>query len=82
MGFPGSSAVINLPAVQEIWVPALSQEDALEKELATHASMLAWEIPWTEVLTNSCEEKRSEKQRKKGLIYPFECRVPKNSQER
>ena len=44
LGFPGSSAVINLPAVQEIWVPALSQEDALEKELATHFSILAWEI--------------------------------------
>ena len=33
-------------------------------------------------LTNSCEMKRSEKQRKKGKIFPFECRVPKNSQER
>ena len=33
-------------------------------------------------LTNSCEEKRSEKQRRKGKIYPFECRVPKNSKER
>ena len=33
-------------------------------------------------LTNSCEKKRSEKQRIKGKIYPFECRVPKNSKER
>ena len=33
-------------------------------------------------LTNSCEKKRSEKQRSKGKIYPFECRVPKNSKER
>ena len=33
-------------------------------------------------LTNSCEKKRSEKQRKKGKIFPFECRVPKNSKER
>ena len=33
-------------------------------------------------LTNSCEKKRSEKQKKKGNIYPFECRVPKNSKER
>ena len=31
---------------------------------------------------NSCEKKRSEKQKKKGKIYPFECRVPKNSKER
>ena len=33
-------------------------------------------------LTNSCEKKRSEKQRRKGKIYPFECRVPKNTKER
>ena len=33
-------------------------------------------------LTNSCEKKISEKQRRKGKIYPFECRVPKNSKER
>ena len=32
-------------------------------------------------LTNSCEKKRSEKQRRKGKIYPCECRVPKNSKE-
>ena len=33
-------------------------------------------------LTNSCEKKRSKKQRKKGKIYPFECRISKNSKER
>ena len=33
-------------------------------------------------LTNSCEKKRREKQRRKGKIYPFECRVPKNSKVR
>ena len=33
-------------------------------------------------LTNICEKKRSKKQRGKGKIYPFECRVPKNSKER
>ena len=33
-------------------------------------------------LTNSCEKKRREKQRRKGKIYPFECRVPKNTKER
>ena len=31
-----------------MWVPSLGQEDSLEKELATHSSILAWEIPWTE----------------------------------
>ena len=35
-----------------------------------------------EGFTNSCEKKRSEKQRRKGKIGPFECRVPKNSKER
>ena len=33
-------------------------------------------------LTNNCEKKRSEKQMRKEKIYPFECRVPKNSKER
>ena len=33
-------------------------------------------------LTNSCEKKRREKQRRKGMIYPFECRVSENSKER
>ena len=35
-----------------------------------------------EVLTNSCEKKRSKRQRRKGKIYPFECRVPKKSKGR
>ena len=35
-----------------------------------------------EGLTNTCEKKRSKKQRRKGKIDPFECRVPKNSKER
>ena len=36
--------VKNLPAVQEIWVRLLGREDPLEKEIATHSSILAWEI--------------------------------------
>ena len=40
--------VKNLPAMQEMWVRALGCEDPLEKEMATHSSILAWEIPWTE----------------------------------
>ena len=40
--------VKNLPAMQEIWIQALGQEDLLEKEMATHFSILAWEVPWTE----------------------------------
>ena len=34
--------------MQEIWVQSLGREDPLEKEMATHFSILAWEIPWTE----------------------------------
>ena len=34
--------------MQETWVHSLGQEDALEKEMATHTSILAWEVPWTE----------------------------------
>ena len=38
----------NLPAKHEMRVLSLGQEDPLEKEVATHSSILAWEIPWTE----------------------------------
>ena len=40
--------VKNLPAVQETWVRSLGWEDPLEKEMATHSSILAWKISWTE----------------------------------
>ena len=40
--------VKNLPAMQETWVRSLGQEDPLEKELATHSSILGWRIPQTE----------------------------------
>ena len=40
--------VNNLPAMQETWVQSLGPEDALEKGMATHSSILAWKIPWTE----------------------------------
>ena len=45
MGFPGNSVVKNLPAMQEMRVQSLVLEDPLEKEMATHYSILAWEIP-------------------------------------
>ena len=38
----------HLPAMQETWVQSLGQEDPLEKEMATHSSILTWRIPWTE----------------------------------
>ena len=47
-GFPGNSAVKNLPPKQETQVQPLGQEDPLEKEMATYSSILVWRIPWTE----------------------------------
>ena len=43
-----AQTVKNLPAVQETQIHPLGQEDPLEKEMATHSSILAWRIPWTE----------------------------------
>ena len=48
MGFPGGTVVKNPPAMLEMWVRSLGQEDPLEEGMATHSSILAWEIPWTE----------------------------------
>ena len=42
--------VKRLPAVWETWVRSLGQEDPLEKEMATHSSILSWRIPWMEEL--------------------------------
>ena len=39
---------LGLPAMWETWVRSLGWEDPLEKEMATHSSVLAWRIPWTE----------------------------------
>ena len=120
----------RLPPVRETWVRFLGRKDPLEKEMATHSSILAWRIPWMEKpsrlqstglqrvghdwatsphlafiggrdqyhlqekemqkdkmvvwggLTNSREKKRSERQGRKGEIYPSECIVLKNSKER
>ena len=43
-----AQTVKRLPAMQETWVQSLGQEDPLEKKMAIHSSILAWEIPWTE----------------------------------
>ena len=48
----GASLIVksikNLPAMQQTWVPSLGWEDPLEKGTATHSSILAWRIPWTQ----------------------------------
>ena len=43
-----AQTVKNLPAMQETWIQSLAQEDPLEKGVASHCSILAWRIPWTE----------------------------------
>ena len=52
ISLPGASLVVqtvkNLPAMQETQVQSLGQEDPQEQEMATHASIPAWRIPWTE----------------------------------
>ena len=43
-----AQSVKNPPVMQEMWVQSVSREDPLEKEMATHSSICAWRIPWTE----------------------------------
>ena len=52
VGFPGGSVVKNLPAMQQLRVRFLGQEDPLEKEMVTLSSILAWEILWTRNLAD------------------------------
>ena len=47
-GYQKSQRLKRLPAMRETWVRSLSREDPLEKEMATHSSIPAWRIPWTE----------------------------------
>ena len=57
--FQVAQKVNNLSAMQETRVQSLGQEDPLEKEMATHSSLLIWRIPWTEEpgrLQGSCKE--------------------------
>ena len=47
-GFSVAQMVKHQPAMRETWVRSLGREDPLEKEMATHSSILAWKIPWME----------------------------------
>ena len=59
--------VKNPPAKQEMRVQSLGQEDPLEKEMATHSSILAWEIPWTE----EPGELQSRGSKRVGTVFVF-----------
>ena len=78
--FKGLDRIDRLP--EELWTEVCNIVKeagikAIAKKRSAKGKMVAWGG-----LTNSCEKKRNERQRRKGKIYPFECRVPKNSKER
>ena len=55
---PGGFVVKNLPAMQEMWVWSQGGEDPLEMEMATHSSILAWEIPWRSLVGYSPQDSK------------------------
>ena len=67
----------HLPAMWETWVQSLGQEDPLEKEMATHSSILAWRIPWTEELGELQSTGRKELDTTERLHFHFDedCQV-------
>ena len=79
--FKGLDLIDRVP--EELWtkVPDMVQETGI-KTIPTKKKCKKSKMAVCGGLTNSCEKKGSEKQRRKGKIYPFECRIPKNSKER
>jgi len=63
----------HLPAMWETWVRSVGREDPLEKEMATHSSILAWRIPWTEELGGLQSMGRKESDTTERLHYHFLC---------
>ena len=64
-----------LPAVWETWVQSLGQEDPLEKEMATHSSILAWRTPWMEELGGLQSTGRKESDTTERLHFHFLCQM-------
>ena len=62
-----------LPAMQETWVRSLGQEDPLEKEMASHSSLLAWRIPWTEKPGGLQSTESQSQTRLSDLTFTFTC---------
>ena len=65
----------HLPAMWETWVRSLGQEDPLEKEMATHSSILAWRIPWTEELGELQSTGRKESDTTERLYFLFHIKL-------
>ena len=72
--------VKNLPAMQEIWVRFLGWEDPLEKGMATHSSILAWRIPWTEE-SGRLQPMELQRVRHDGVTSTFIIRLESGNQE-
>ena len=66
-----AQTVEHLPAVRKTWVCSLGQEDALEKEMATHSSTLAWNIPWMEEPGGNSPRSRNESDTTGQLPWPW-----------
>ena len=62
----------HLPAMRETWVQSLGREDPLEKEMATHSSILAWRIPWTESLVGYSPWGRKESDMTERLHFTWD----------
>ena len=67
--------VKNSSAMQETWVQTLGWEDALQKEMAAHSSILAWRIPWTEEPVSYSPRGRKESDTTERLHFHFLKRV-------
>ena len=76
--FKGLDLIYRVP--DELWTEVC--DTVQETDDPQEKKMQKSKVAVSGGLTNSCEKKRSQKQRKKGKIYPFECRVSKKSQER
>ena len=73
-GFPGGSAVKNLPVKQETWVQALGWENPLEEDMATHSSILTWRIPWQRSLEGYSPWGRKELDKSEATACTHACR--------
>ena len=72
--------VKNLPAMQETRVRSLGQKDPLEREMATHSSILAWKIPWTEEPGRLQSAKESDRTERLTLsLYFFFFMTPRRA---
>ena len=72
---PWWQTVKCLPTMWETWVRSMGREDPLEKEMATHSSILAWEIPWTEEPGSLRSTGRKESDMTKRLNCHFSMQV-------